>query len=84
MAAAVATKGDILVKNVIPKHLESITAKLEKIGAEIEEFDDSIRVSMHGDIQKSSVKTMPHPGFPTDMAAASLPRCLLWLRGQAL
>lgn len=67
MAAAVATKGDILVKNVIPKHLESITAKLEKIGAEIEEFDDSIRVSMHGDIQKSSVKTMPHPGFPTDM-----------------
>ena len=67
MAAAVATKGDILVKNVIPKHLESITAKLEKIGAEIEEFDDSIRVSMHGVIQKSSVKTMPHPGFPTDM-----------------
>ena len=67
MAAAVATKGDILVKNVIPKHLESITAKLEKIGADIEEFDDSIRVSMHGEIQKSSVKTMPHPGFPTDM-----------------
>lgn len=67
MVAAVATKGDILVKNVIPKHLESITAKLEKIGATIQEFDDSIRISMEGEIQKSNVKTMPHPGFPTDM-----------------
>lgn len=83
MAAAVATKGDILVKNVIPKHLESITAKLEKIGAEIEEFDDSIRVSMHGDIQKSSVKTMPHPGFPTDMQP-QVTALLTLAEGQAL
>ena len=55
MVAAAATKGDVLVKNVIPKHLESITAKLEKIGAEIEEYDDSIRVGMDGDIKKASV-----------------------------
>ncbi len=67
MVAAAATQGDVLVKNVIPKHLESISAKLEKIGAVIEEFDDSIRVYMNGEIQKSNVKTMPHPGFPTDM-----------------
>lgn len=67
MVAAMATKGDILVKNVIPKHLESISAKLEKIGAVIEEFDDSIRIYMNGDVQKANVKTMPHPGFPTDM-----------------
>lgn len=64
MAAAVATKGDVLVKNVIPKHLESISAKLEKIGATIEEYDDSIRVQMDGPIQKASVKTLPPPAFP--------------------
>ncbi len=67
MVAAVATRGDVLIKNVIPKHLESISAKLEKIGAVIEEFDDSIRVCMTGELQKANVKTMPHPGFPTDM-----------------
>lgn len=67
MIAAAATKGDVLIKNVIPKHLESITAKLEKIGVHIEEFDDSIRVWVDGPLVKTSVKTMPHPGFPTDM-----------------
>lgn len=67
MIAAAATKGDILIKNVTPKHLESITAKLEKIGVNIEEFDDSIRVWVDGPLVKTSVKTMPHPGFPTDM-----------------
>lgn len=67
MIAAAATKGDVLIKNVIPKHLESITAKLEKIGVNIEEFDDSIRIWVDGPLVKSSVKTMPHPGFPTDM-----------------
>lgn len=67
MIAAAATGGDILVKNVIPKHLESITAKLEKIGVNIEEFDDSVRVWVDGPLVKTSVKTMPHPGFPTDM-----------------
>lgn len=67
MIAAAATKGDVLVKNVIPKHLEPITAKLEKIGVHVEEFDDSIRVWGDGPLQKTSVKTMVHPGFPTDM-----------------
>lgn len=67
MIAAAATKGDVLVKNVIPKHLESITKKLEKIGVNIEQFDDSIRVWVDGPLVKASVKTTPHPGFPTDM-----------------
>lgn len=67
MIAAAATKGDVLVKNVIPKHLESITAKLENIGVNVEEFDDSVRVWVDGPLVKTSVKTMPHPGFPTDM-----------------
>ena len=67
MAAAVATGGDILVKNVTPKHLESITAKLEEMGARVDEYDDSVRVYRYGPLRKCNVKTMPHPGFPTDM-----------------
>ncbi len=67
MIAAAATQGDILIKNVTPKHLESITAKLAKIGVNVEEFDDSVRVWVDGPLVKTSVKTMPHPGFPTDM-----------------
>ena len=67
MVAAAATKGDVLVKNVIPKHLESITVKLQKMGVDVQEFDDSVRVRYVGQLLKSSVKTMPHPGFPTDM-----------------
>ena len=67
MVAAAATGGDVLIKNVIPKHLESITDKLEKAGAVIEEFDDAIRVTRPGKLQRVNVKTMPHPGFPTDM-----------------
>ncbi|MFA5658591.1 MAG: UDP-N-acetylglucosamine 1-carboxyvinyltransferase, partial [Oscillospiraceae bacterium] len=67
MVAAAATKGDVLVKNVIPKHLESITAKLRKIGVDVTEFDDSVRVCVTGGLTKTSIKTMPHPGFPTDM-----------------
>ncbi|HOL78434.1 MAG TPA: UDP-N-acetylglucosamine 1-carboxyvinyltransferase, partial [Clostridiales bacterium] len=54
-------------KNVIPKHLDSISAKLIECGAEIEEFDDCIRVSSNGRLNRCHVKTMPHPGFPTDM-----------------
>ena len=65
--AAAATRGNVLVKNVIPKHLESITAKLAKIGVNVEEYDDSVRISVDGPLVKTSVKTMPHPGFPTDM-----------------
>ena len=67
MVAAAATKGNVLIKNVIPKHLESITQKLAKIGVNVEEFDDSVRISVDGPLVKTSIKTMPHPGFPTDM-----------------
>lgn len=67
MVAAAATCGDVLVKNVIPKHLESISAKLEEMGVQIEEFDDAVRVSRTGSLNKCNIKTMPHPGFPTDM-----------------
>ncbi|HCW79658.1 MAG TPA: UDP-N-acetylglucosamine 1-carboxyvinyltransferase, partial [Ruminococcaceae bacterium] len=67
MVAAAATCGDVLIKNVIPKHLESISAKLEEMGVKLEEFDDSIRVSRSGKLNKCNIKTMPHPGFPTDM-----------------
>lgn len=67
MAAIAATKGDAIIKNVIPKHLESITKKMEKIGVNIEQYDDSIRVWVDGPLVKTNVKTAPHPGFPTDM-----------------
>ncbi len=67
MAAAVGTGGDILVNNVTPKHLESIIAKLREIGAEITEYDEAVRVTMNSRPKKCNVKTMPHPGFPTDM-----------------
>ena len=67
MVAAAACGGDVLVKNVIPKHLESITAKLEEAGAEVIEYDDAVRVTRFKSLSKCNVKTMPHPGFPTDM-----------------
>ena len=67
MAAAAATCGDVLIKNVIPKHLESISAKLDEMGVIIEEYDDAVRVSRNGKLSKCNIKTMPHPGFPTDM-----------------
>ncbi len=67
MAAAVATQGDVLINNVTPKHLESIIAKLKETGATITEYDESVRVTMNTRPKKCNVKTMPHPGFPTDM-----------------
>ncbi|MBE6765275.1 MAG: UDP-N-acetylglucosamine 1-carboxyvinyltransferase [Ruminococcaceae bacterium] len=67
MAAAAATGGDVLIENVTPKHLESITTKLVELGAKVEEFDDAVRVSRTQPLLKCNVKTMPHPGFPTDM-----------------
>jgi len=67
MAAVAATGGDVLIKNVVPKHLESISAKLVEAGAEVIEYDDSVRVKSTGKLQKCNIKTMPHPGFPTDM-----------------
>ncbi|MBR6503314.1 MAG: UDP-N-acetylglucosamine 1-carboxyvinyltransferase [Clostridia bacterium] len=67
MVAAAATGGDVLIENVIPKHLESIIAKLVEAGADITEYDEAVRVRMIGRPKKCNVKTMPHPGFPTDM-----------------
>ena len=67
MFAAAVTKGDVTVKNVIPKHLESITAKLLEIGCEVEEADDCIRVVASKPLKHTQVKTLPYPGFPTDM-----------------
>lgn len=67
MFAAALTKGDVTVKNVIPKHLESITAKLLEIGCEIEESDDAMRVVCARPLRHTHVKTLPYPGFPTDM-----------------
>ena len=67
MIAAAATRGDVTIKNVIPKHLESITKKLQNIGVNVECFDDSVRVWTEGPLVKTNIKTSPHPGFPTDM-----------------
>ena len=67
MFAAAATKGNILVKNVIPKHLEATTAKLLEIGCTIEEYDDAVRVIGPDELKCTHVKTLPYPGFPTDM-----------------
>lgn len=67
MFAAAATKGDVLVKNVIPKHLEAMTAKLVEIGCEVEEFDDAVRITAKHRLGRTHVKTLPYPGFPTDM-----------------
>ena len=67
MFAAAATKGDVTVKNVIPKHLEATTAKLLEVGCEVEEFDDAVRVVASKPLRHTQVTTLPYPGFPTDM-----------------
>lgn len=67
MMAAAATRGDIVIKDVIPKHLESITAKLLEMGCKLVEGDDWIRVIVEGEVGSTNVKTLPYPGFPTDM-----------------
>lgn len=67
MLAAAATKGDVTVKNVIPKHLEAISAKLLEVGCEVEEFDDAVRVVASKPLRHTQVTTLPYPGFPTDM-----------------
>ena len=67
MIAAAATKGDVLVKNVIPKHMESLSAKLVEMNVRIEEYDDSIRVWAKDRLAKANIKTLPYPGFPTDL-----------------
>jgi len=67
MAAVAAAGGEVLIKNVIPKHLECITAKFEEMGVEIEDLEDAVRVRCEGRLKRTNVKTMPYPGFPTDM-----------------
>ena len=67
IAAVAAAGGSVLVKNVIPKHLECITAKFSEIGMNFEEYDDALLVSRTGKLMKTNVKTLPYPGFPTDM-----------------
>ncbi len=67
MLAAVASKGDVLIKNCIPEHLDCITAKIIEIGGNVEDYGDSLRVSMNKRPTKATVKTLPYPGFPTDM-----------------
>jgi len=67
MIAAAATGGDVVIKNIIPKHLEPITAKLLETGTEVEEFDDSIRVRRTNPLTSANVKTLVYPGFPTDL-----------------
>ena len=67
MFAAAATRGDVTITNIIPKHMESISAKLSEIGCEIKESDDAIRIVASRRLQATNVKTLPYPGFPTDM-----------------
>lgn len=67
MFAVAATGGDVLVKNVIPKHLEATTAKLVEAGCKVEEFDDAVRIISNGKLHHTQVTTLPYPGFPTDM-----------------
>ncbi|MBQ3929203.1 MAG: UDP-N-acetylglucosamine 1-carboxyvinyltransferase [Clostridia bacterium] len=67
MVAAAATGGDVVIQNVITKHLESITAKLREMGVQVDEYEDSVRIRRDGVLHRCNVKTMPHPGFPTDM-----------------
>ena len=67
MAAVAATGGQILVKNIIPKHMDCITAKLQEMGVQVEEQDDTLLVRRSGKLRRTNVKTLPYPGFPTDM-----------------
>ena len=83
MAAAAATGGDVLVQNVIPKHMESISAKLREMGARIVEDDDSIRVIGTGKLRRANVKTLPYPGFPTDMQS-QIAVCMALARGTSI
>lgn len=69
MAAVAATGGNVLIQNVIPKHMECITSKLREMGAKVTDYDDAIRISRTGSLRRTTVKTQPYPGFPTDMQA---------------
>lgn len=83
MCAAVATMGDVTVTHVIPQHLEAVSAKLMDMGAQVDENGDSIRVAVTNRLQPTTIKTMPHPGFPTDMQA-QFAVCLALAEGSSL
>ncbi len=82
MAAVAAAGGNVLVRNVIPKHMDCITSKLEEMGVEITEFDDAIRVKSNGHLHSTTVKTRPYPGFPTDMQA-QICVCMVLAEGES-
>jgi UDP-N-acetylglucosamine 1-carboxyvinyltransferase len=67
MIAAAVTKGDLIINNIIPKHLEPVTAKLKEMGMKIEEYGDSLRVHFEKELVPVNIKTLPYPGFPTDL-----------------
>ena len=81
MVAAAATKGDVLIKNVIPRHLEAISVKLIEIGATVEEFDDAVRVSCNNRLMHTQIKTLPYPGF-LQICSHKFQHCLLFLQEQ--
>ena len=82
LAAVAAVGGDVTVNNVIPKHMECITTKLEEMGATIENDDDSIRIISNGNLKATTVKTRPYPGFPTDMQA-QICVCMVLAEGES-
>ncbi len=82
MAAVAAAGGNVLVRNVIPKHMDCITSKLEEMGVEITEFDDAIRIKSNGRLRSATVKTRPYPGFPTDMQA-QICVCMVLAEGES-
>ena len=83
MAAAAAAGGDVTVQNLIPKHMECITAKLREMGAKITEYEDAIRVVSTGRLRRANIKTMPYPGFPTDMQS-QVGVCMAIARGTSI
>lgn len=83
MAAAAAVGGDVTVQNLIPKHMECITAKLREMGAKITEYEDAIRVVSNGRLRRANVKTLPYPGFPTDMQS-QIGVCMAVARGTSI
>ena len=83
MAAVTATGGEVLIKNVIPKHLECITAKLIEMGAEVEEIDDAVLIRRNRPLERTNIKTLPYPGFPTDMQP-QVAACLCLAQGTSV
>ena len=83
MAAAAAVGGSVLVQNVIPKHMEAITAKLREMGARITEYEDAIAVVRTGKLRRANVKTLPYPGFPTDMQS-QVAVCMALAKGTSI